>query len=109
MAMNMETKNVTGGKTFLATAHFKARAYTLKTDSVTAGSDGKKIVKAGTPLPANDATAKGLLLQDTDVTNGDKNVSLVFEGEVSTSKLTGLGVTVADKAKTALSRITFFD
>ena len=33
--------------------------------------EGQKIVKAGTILSSNDAQAKGILLEDVDVTAGD--------------------------------------
>lgn len=109
MSMYVETTNLAGDKTFLRTPKFQARPYTITSASVTADANGKKIVPAGTPLPANGATVKGLLLKETDVTDGDKPAALVYVGSVSTSKLTALGVTVAAEAKAALPRITFFD
>lgn len=72
-------------------------------------TNGKKIVKAGTPWPANDATCKGILLHDTDVTYGEAPGTCVFEGSIDTKKLTKNGVTVASEAKAVLPRVTFFD
>lgn len=64
----------------------------------------RKIVKAGTILPENDATAKGILLYDVDVTSGDAIGSIVEDGFVLISRLP---VVPADTAKVALKRITF--
>lgn len=110
MAMTMKETTVAGGKTFLRSADFRGRPYMLTSESVTADeTTGKKIVKAGTPLPTNDADALGLLFKDADVTDGDKAVSLVYEGDVSIAKLAANGITVDDTAKAVLPRITFFD
>lgn len=110
MSMAMKETVAAGGKTFLRSADFRGRPYMLTSDSVTADeTTGRKIVKAGTPLPTNDAGALGLLFRDTDVTDGDKAVSLVYEGDVSIAKLAANGVTLDETVKTALTRITFFD
>ena len=67
---------------------------------ITAGSDGKKIVKAGTPL-AGDLTARGtafakssstveavgVLLHDVDVTAGNNNGTLLIFGFVNLNRL----------------------
>lgn len=66
--------------------------------------DGKKIVKAGTILPANDATAKGILLYEVDVTAGDTVGSLLEDGFILAERLPQAP---AEAAKTALKRITF--
>lgn len=47
----------------------------------------KKIVKAGTILPANDSTAKGVVLYDVDVTNGNEKGALVIHGFIDKTKL----------------------
>lgn len=87
---------------------FKAQPYVISAAGVTADSDGRKIVKAGTPLPANDGTAKGILLYDVDVTDGDKTGALCYEGAFDTSKITARGITVSAEAKAVLPRCTFF-
>jgi len=90
---------------------------------ITADTDGKKIIKAGTPVGSatnvlenrqtvlsvtNDATAgstsQGVVLHDVDVTNGNANATLVVAGYVDLLKL---DVTLNSTAKTALSRIVF--
>lgn len=67
--------------------------------SVTAGSDGKKIVKAGTPLDGDitkretaftktaGTTPVGVLLHDVDVTDGNANGTLVLAGCVDLLKM----------------------
>lgn len=87
---------------------FKAQPYVVSATGVTADSDGRKIVKAGTPLPANDGTAKGILLYDVDVTNGDAAGALCYEGAFVTAKITANGITISAEAKAALPRCTFF-
>lgn len=88
---------------------------------VEANSEGRKIVKAGTPVGGtvdvlierqtvlttcntadNGANAQGLLLHDVDVTEGDANATLIVAGVVDTSKL---DVTIVDAAKNALTKI----
>ncbi len=76
---------------------------------VTADTNGKKIVKAGTPWPANDGTCKGILLHDTDVTYGEAPGTYVFEGSIDVKKLTKNGITIAEEAKAVLPRVTFFN
>ena len=62
--------------------------------------NGRKIVKAGTPLagdlttrqtnftaPAQDAPAVGVLLHDVDVTDSDANCSLLIWGFVNMNRL----------------------
>ena len=88
---------------------------------VEANSEGRKIVKAGTPVGGtvdvlverqtvlttcntadNGANAQGLLLHDVDVTEGDANATLIVAGVVDTAKL---DVTIVDAAKNALTKI----
>jgi len=72
-----------------------------------ADANGNKIVKAGTPFPANDATCKGYLLHDVNVTQGDAMGVAVYQGSIDTAKLTANGITVASTAKSATPRVTF--
>jgi len=90
---------------------------------VSADSDGKKIIKAGTPVGGTvdcltdrqtvltvtngadtGANSQGVLLHDVDVTEGNGNATLVVAGIVDVTKLE---VEVADAAKTALTKIMF--
>lgn len=89
--------------------------------------DGKKILKAGTPLTGNitardtaftkattsgDATktsnAVAILLHDVDVTDGNANGTIVLAGCIDLLKLDSATQALIDDAtKTALSRIIF--
>lgn len=97
------------GKTILKYFDFKGAACVVPASGVTADANGKKIVKAGTPYPANDATCKGYLLDDVDVTQGDAAGTYIFEGSIDNQKLTESGVTIDKTAKAATPRVTFFD
>lgn len=88
---------------FLASQNFQAFT-TLVTKASVPAVNGKNIIKAGTPYPANDATAKGILLHDVDVTFGDQPASLIVAGWVLEARLP---VTVIAAAKTALKDIRF--
>lgn len=91
--------------------------------SVTAGSDGKKIIKAGTPLYASvnvflnrqtkmttvstSNTAYGVARWDIDVTDGDTNATMLVAGYVDYLKLDSTVQTAVDTASTSLTRILF--
>lgn len=109
-------------------------AYTLPikiaNTGVNAGSDGRKILKAGTPI-SGDLTARGtafkkatetpgggsstastdavgLLLHDVDVTNGTENGTILVSGAVDIAKIdatTAALYTTATKSK--LNKIIF--
>ena len=88
---------------------------------VNAGEDGKKIVKAGTPLAGNieardtaftvagsEATPCGILLHDVDVTEGTANAQVVIFGFVDSSKLDESVTQMLSSAmQTKLPKITF--
>lgn len=69
---------------------------------------GRKIVKAGTPFPSDDASCLGLLLYTVDVTGGDAAGAYVYEGVIDPEKLTESGVTVSDAAKKAMPNVQFY-
>lgn len=89
---------------FLASSKVQAFTTVVSNVGVTANADGKKIVPAGTILPANDETAKGILYNDVDVTHGPQPGSLIVEGYILEARLPV--APVAD-AKTALKEIKF--
>lgn len=89
---------------------------------VTADANGRKIIKAGTPvggatsvletrntvlvvtnLAADGAKAQGVLRHDVDVTAGANNGTLIVRGEVDSSKCP----TIVAEAKAALTHIIF--
>lgn len=89
---------------------------------VSADANGRKIIKAGTPVggttsvlvtrntvltvtntSSNGANAQGVLRHDVDVTDGNANATLIVRGEVDLSKCP----TIEATAKTALTHIIF--
>lgn len=82
--------------------------------------DGKKIIKAGTPLAgditnrgtafkvAKDGTATVLLLHDVDVTSGNANASALIFGFVDLARVsTEVKAMITPEVKAALNKITF--
>lgn len=87
---------------------------------ITANSEGKKIVKAGTPLTGNlearstaftvgTSDAVGVLLHDVDVTNGAENGTLLIFGFVNLDRLdSATAALITSEVKTALNaKVTF--
>lgn len=77
---------------------------TIPQTGATTAANGSKYVKAGTPFPANGATAIGFVYGDVDVTSGDMAGSVVTKGVVYEDRLP---VTLAEAAKTALKGLGF--
>lgn len=102
--MKCATTIVTAPIEILANDHYVGIPYTVSATGITADAYGKKTVPAGTILPLNDATAKGILLHDTDVTYGDRADTLIIHGFVKTAKLP---VAPAAAAITVLTEISF--
>lgn len=89
---------------------------------VTANEEGKKIIKAGTPvggttsvltnrqtvLTKGSANAQGVVMHDVDVTDGDGRATLVVSGYVDLYKLDEDVVELATAA-TSLTKITFLN
>lgn len=90
---------------FLKSSKVQAFTTVVSDVGVAARADGKKVVPAGTILPANDATAKGILYTDVDVTNGPQPGSLIVEAYVLEARLP---VAPEAAAKTALKEIKFY-
>ena len=65
--------------------------------------NGRIVVPAGAVIPANGATAKGILFEDTDVTDGAKPASVVTQGTIYADRLPAA---LAAQAATALTGIT---
>lgn len=65
-------------------------------------ADGRKVVPAGAVIPANGATAKGILFEDIDVTEGARMGSVVTEGIVYGDRLPAA---LAEAAASALTGI----
>lgn len=72
---------------FLASATVTSFTEQISDSGVVADENGRKIVKAGTVWPANDATAKGLVYSDIDVTEGSQPGAVLYEAWVIEERL----------------------
>ena len=68
--------------------------------------DGRKVVPAGAVIPANGATAKGILFEDVDVTEGAKPGSVVIAGTIYGNRLPAALAEAAAKALTGITVLT---
>ena len=100
--MKFKSTSVTQGKLILANDHYVAIPYNC--ESLTAlATDG--VIKAGTIIPANDATAVGVLFTDV-VLAENPNGTIVVHGFI---RKENLPVAPATAAISALSGIAFLD
>ena len=65
--------------------------------------DGHFVIPAGAVIPANDATAKGILYEDVDVTDGDKTGSIITAGTIYGDRLPAVLAEAAAKALTGIT------
>ncbi len=63
------------------------RSVLVSDSGVSADSEGRKFVKAGTVIPSNDANAKGILFETVEVTQGSKLGSLIVAGRIHGNRL----------------------
>lgn len=96
-------------KTILKFFPYQGAACVVPQSMGVADSNGNLVVVAGTPFPANDATALGVILADVDVTQGDAAGTYVYEGVLDPAKLTANGVTIAKAALSAMPKVTIYD
>ena len=96
-------------KTILKFFPFEGAACVVPQSGVEADANGNKIVKAGTPFPANDATCLGYLLSDVDVTQGDAPGTYVYAGTLDPDKLQASGVVISDAAAAKTPRVTIYE
>lgn len=89
---------------FLASAKVTSFTEQISDIGVTADENGRKIVKAGTVWPANDATAKGIVYTDVDVTEGPQPGAVLYEAWVIEERLPEV---VSAEAKPVLKGIKF--
>ena len=68
--------------------------------------NGRKVVPAGAVIPANGATAKGILFEDIDVTKGAKPGSVVIAGTIYGNRLPAALSEAAAKALTGITVLT---
>ena len=96
----------------------------LANTGVEADSDGKKIIKAGTPITGSleargtaftiaattegVSNAVGLALHDVDVTDGNANATILVQGVVKLDEVdTTTAALITTEVKTAVHRIIF--
>lgn len=96
--MQFESKSVSTRKEILMNDHYVAVPYDCSKLTATDG-----VIPAGTIVPANDATATGVLLHDV-VLSENPNGTAVVHGFIRAEKLP---TAPAAAAKTALHQITF--
>lgn len=83
------------------------KTHQFLSEEITVNSEGRKIIKAGTLYPKNDATAIGIVFQDLDVTESDLEGALMIAGRVYKDRLP---VVPASAAITALeAKGLYFD
>lgn len=116
-----KTTGVTPNQILFCTEPQVSVGITVSDSGVTANSEGKKIVKAGTPLTGNlearstaftaagTSDAVGVLLHDVDVTEGAENGTLLIFGFVNLNRLdSSTAALITSDVKTALkAKITF--
>ena len=97
-----------------AAGHFLADDETCVRQSMTIAAnhaqvvtrdDGRKVVPAGAVIPANGSTAKGILFEDIDVTEGAKMGSIVTKGTVYGDRLPAALESAAATALTGIKVI----
>lgn len=81
--MKFTERNVPQGKNILANDHYVAIPYDC---TALAGLATEGVIPAGTLIPANNATAKGVLLNDV-VLAENPNGTIVIHGFIKTAKL----------------------
>lgn len=109
--MQFERTDYAGDVQILKRKPFEAVAMALDFTAVEDKVNGKKVVKAGTPIGSNGtvdntATVTGILLHD--VTEDDPNGALLKKAYINTAIAEGhCGVEYAQAVKTALPMIVF--
>lgn len=109
--MQFETKTHAGDVQILKRIPFEGIPMTLDFSNVSAGSDGKKVVKAGTPIGAsgvadNTGAVVGILLHD--VPEERPQGTLLKKAYINTAVAqTHSGVTYDSAVKAALPMIVF--
>jgi hypothetical protein len=98
--MKFTRQTATTGRMILANDHFAAIPYDC-TALTELAEDG--IIPAGTVIPSNDASAKGVLLSDINLSE-NPNGAIVIHGFIRSEKLP---TAPSDEAKTALSMVQF--
>ena len=120
--VNKETYGIRKDIVIGVESYYIALPAQVTNTGVTADSEGKKILRAGTPLAGditkrdtafvktNGSTATAILLHDVDVTGGANNATIVLAGCIDTLKLdTATKALITADVKAALPRIIFVE
>lgn len=95
---------------------------TINDSTAAANSNGRKIIKAGTPLgaakpfyldpnnvtltPVTDATAQAVLMHDVDITSGPASETVIRRGDIVLQNMdSDVQAKYTDEVKTALTHI----
>jgi hypothetical protein len=108
MAGYYEKEYATKGSVLAHPTGYSAYPQTVAaTDAAVSTEGGAKVLLGGTIYPANDATAKGVVLQDYAFSDGDATVqaAIVYVGDI---KAGALKAPLAAEAKAALPGIHVF-
>ena len=108
MAGYYEKEYATKGSVLAHPTGYSAYPQTVaETDAAVATVDGVKVLLGGTVYPANDTTAKGIVLQDYAFADGDTTVqaAIVYVGDI---KAGALKTPLSTEAKAALPGIHVF-
>lgn len=108
MAGYHEKEYATKGSVLAHPTGYSAYPQTVAaTDAAVSTEGGAKVLLGGTVYPANDATAKGIVLQDYAFADGDATVqaAIVYAGDV---KAGALKAALTTEAKAALPGIHVF-
>ena len=96
----MKTTTYTSGVNILASEVGLVLKTFEGTQEMATQVDDKKIIKAGTVVPTNNASAKGIVFEDVDITDDEKKpISVIIAGRVIKENLP---VAVDANAETAL-------
>lgn len=96
----MKTTTYTSGVNILASEVGLVLKTFEGTQTMATQVDDKKIIKAGTVVPTNNASAKGIVFEDVDITDDEKKpISVIIAGRVIKENLP---VAVDTNAETAL-------
>ena len=96
----MQTEKFYSGNNILASEIGLIQKTKEGTKAMAVEEDGRRIIKAGTVFPSNDASAQGVVFEDVDMTNDEKRpISVIIAGRVIEANLP---VKVNDAAKSAL-------
>lgn len=102
----LQTEQISGTKDIRKFDHTVSIPYKVSQETTGVQTvDGIKVIPAGTILPANDATAMGVVLSDTVVEYGTVAAPLVVHGFLDGTKLPAQPTT---EAVAALKQIHFF-